>query len=225
MKKQFLTGLALLLPLIVTLWVVSFVIHLFTKPFMGLMTGLLETLPDSYSPLEFLQSRELLLYISRILILIILFATIVAIGWLTQWYLVHQLIRLGDTVFHGIPMINNIYKITQEVMGVLFNSKDETSKQPVLVPFPHARAFVIGLAMRRMSAKESPLGADSISVLILGSPHPSISYILLYRREEVQALDMTVEEAVKCIVSCAALQTHLSVKEFYDPRDLLLDHS
>ena len=78
MKKHFLTGLALLLPLIITIWIVGFVIDHLTKPFMGMMTSVLETLPLSYHRLRFLQSKEVLLYTSRILILVLLFVSTVA---------------------------------------------------------------------------------------------------------------------------------------------------
>ncbi len=224
MKKKFLAGLALLLPLIVTIWVVNFTIHLLTAPFSGIMAHLLETLPASQTHLYLPQARELLLYASRIFILILLFFTLVAVGWLARWYLIKQIIRLTDKVLHRIPMINRIYRVAQEAVNLLFSNEKKNAQKPVLVPFPHDKARMIGLAMRTLSATESPLGVESVSVLILGAPHPSLSFILLYRSEEVQAIDMSVEEAVKCIISCASLQTQLLLKEFHESNHLLLDH-
>ena len=171
MKKQFFTGLALLLPLIITIWIVGFVINLLTKPFMGVMTGILETLPLSHSDAHFLQSREILLQISRILILLLLFVTIVAVGWLTQWYLIHQVIDLGERALHRIPMVNRVYRVTQEVLAILFSTTEAPLKKAVLVPFPYDRAYTVGLAMGTLSAKESPLGRVCFCI-DLGSTTP-----------------------------------------------------
>lgn len=222
MRKHFLTGLALLLPAIITVWIAAFVIDLFTKPFLGMMTSLLETLQVSHQNLRFLHSKEILLHLSRLLILLVLSIAIIAVGWLTQWYLVNQLIRLGDGVVHRIPMVNNVYKATQEVMKTLFTEDSNGKKTPVLVPFPRLGCFTIGLSTGSYSAQSSPLGVASISVLIIGTPNPSAGFVLLYPAEEVKFLDMSVEEAVKCIISCASLQKQLRVKEatiFCEPQE------
>ena len=212
MKKHFLTGFALLLPLLITLWIVSFVFDVLTKPFMGLMTHLLETFQVSHQNVRLLQSKEIILYASRVLSLIFLFGLILAVGWLTQWYLIHRFISFGDQILHRIPMVNKIYKATQEVMSTLFGGDTVGEKTPVLIPFPHERSFTIGLSTGSYTAENSPTGAASIAVLILGTPNPSVGFVLLYPADEVKPLDMTMEEAVKCIVSCGSMQTELRLR-------------
>lgn len=155
MKKYFLTGLALLLPLIITLWIVSFVFDLLTKPFMGMMTHILETFQVSHQNVRLLQSKEIILYASRVLSLVFLFGLILAVGWLTQWYLVHRFLYFGDQILHRIPMVNKIYRATQEVMSTLLGNDTVGEKIPVLVPFPHERSFTIGLSTGIYTAETS----------------------------------------------------------------------
>ena len=139
MKKYFLTGLVILLPLALTIAIVVFIINLFTGPFVGFFVQQLQDFSwyKHYAPLI----HALL----KILLIVILFFFTVLLGFLTRALLFNSLLKLSDYVMHRIPLIRTIYKASQQVIKTLFESSSRSFKQVVLVPFPSQSSYAIGL--------------------------------------------------------------------------------
>src|ERR1043165_3558268 len=148
MKKHFITGLVILLPLVVTIAVVIFLVNFLTQPFIGIVTTILSKLHIINKGFLFLTPEQLVRYTAKIIILILLFLFTVGLGMVTRWLLVNTLFRLGDRVLHRIPIVNTVYKTTQDIIRTLFVSDKNSFKQVVMVPFPRAGVFVLGLISR-----------------------------------------------------------------------------
>lgn len=206
MKKHFITGLVILLPLIVTIAVAIFLVNLLTKPFVGIVSTIFEKLHIINHGFLFLSPQQLLEYSSKIVILILLFLFTVALGMITQWVLVNVFFSIGDKILHRIPLINTVYKTTQDIIKTLFVSDKNTFKQVVMVPFPSAETFVLGLISR-----ESPkicseaVGNDLISVFVPTTPNPTTGFLLMFKSSDLIMVDMKPEEAIKYIVSCGVI--------------------
>jgi uncharacterized membrane protein len=148
MKKYFVTGIVILLPLVVTIAVVIFLVNFLTQPFIGTVSATLAKHHIFDHGFLFLSQEQLVRYGSKILILIFLFLLTVILGMITRWFLIHALLRLGDKILHKIPFVNTVYKTTQDIINTLFVSDKNTFKQVVMVPFPRADVFVLGLIAR-----------------------------------------------------------------------------
>jgi len=214
MKKYFITGLVILLPLAVTIAIVIFLINFLTKPFVGLVTSILNQFDFLHKTFLFLTPDQIILYTSKILILITLFFFTVLLGVITRWFFIHSLIRLGDRILHRIPIINTVYKTTQEIIKTLFASDKETFKKVVMAPFPHTGAYVIGLVSR----ESPPECADKtkeelVTVLIPTTPNPTTGFLLMYKQEDLIYLDMKPEQAIKYIVSCGVIVPSTEINE------------
>lgn len=200
------TGLVILLPLALTIMIVSFVVNFLTKPFVGLANDLLSQYNIIPQKLLFLSGEQLLQYGSQAIILFGLAALTILIGVLTRWFFIHYLIGIGEYFLHKIPFINHLYKATQEIIKTIFHSDSQSFKQVVLVPFPTPKVLSIALVTRELSpqkkgAKEGLSDHDLISVFVPTTPNPTSGYLLLYRREDITYLDMKVEDAIKFIFS------------------------
>lgn len=200
------TGLVILLPLALTIMIVSFIVNFLTKPFVGLANDLLNQYNIIPQKLLFLSGDQLLQYGSQAIILIGLAALTILIGVLTRWFFIHYLIGIGEYFLHKIPFINQLYKATQEIIKTIFHSDSQSFKQVVLVPFPTPKVLSIALVTRELSpkkegAKEGSSDHDLISVFVPTTPNPTSGYLLLYRREDITYLDMKVEDAIKFIFS------------------------
>ena len=148
LKKYFITGLVILLPLTITIFVVIFLVNFLTKPFMGLVSKLLaSTLLKNLSFGVFSQ-EQIIRYGSQIVILIGLFLVTVALGFFARWFFFTTLIRLSDKVLHKIPLVNKVYKTTQEIIKTFFITDKNAFKQVVMVPFPTEETYSIGLVSR-----------------------------------------------------------------------------
>jgi uncharacterized membrane protein len=202
MKKCFFTGLALLLPAALTLFIAILTINFLTAPFMGMMTALLGKLDIFERGFLFLSGQQLVRYTSQALIIALLFFTTVAIGMLTRWVIVHYFIRLGDRLLHRIPLINTIYKTSQEVIKTLFVNHAKAFKQVALVPFPDKATMSIGLITREnISTKDGKM----IAAFVPTTPNPTSGFLMLFKREDITYLKMSVEEAFKFIISCGVI--------------------
>jgi uncharacterized membrane protein len=208
MKKYFITGLVLLLPLALTVLIVIFIVNFFTNPFVGAVRGFLDQLGILQKGFFFLSPYQVQLYVSKLLILVLLFCFTVFLGWLTQWVIVHYFIRIGDYLFHRIPFVRTIYKTSQDVIKTIFGTSTRSFKQVVLVPFPNQETYSVGLVTR----EEIPTFKDGqkkelISVFVPTTPNPTSGFLMLFEAENLVFLDMKVEDAFKYIISCGVIMS------------------
>lgn len=169
MKKYFITGLVILLPLAVTVAVVIFLVNFLTKPFMGLMMKLLSHTGIKDVSFLIFSKEQVLRYGSQIFILFGLFFLILAIGIVGRWFFVKAFFRLSDKVLHKIPLVNKVYKTTQDIIQTLFVTDKNSFKQVVMVPFPSKETYSLGLVSRdspktcqkHVEKKRSPSAASS----------------------------------------------------------------
>ncbi|MGB7978677.1 MAG: DUF502 domain-containing protein [Chlamydiales bacterium] len=199
MKRYFLTGLVTLLPLAVTIWVVHFLVNFLTKPFIGIVAILTDRLP--------IASPQLIRTLSQIFILIGIFFLTLFLGFVARKFFFNQMIRLGDRFLDQIPLVGKVYKTSKEIVKSIFGSKERSFSQVVMVPFPYAGSYCIGLiakaAPRTCSEAEQH---ELISIFIPTTPNPSTGYLVMCQKSELVYLDMKTEEAIKYVVSCAVIQ-------------------
>lgn len=204
MKKHFITGLVILLPLVVTIAVIVFLVNLLTEPFVGAVSaGLGKYLNHGFL---FLSSDQIVRYTAKIIILILLFLFTVGLGMITRWFLINSFIKLGDRILHRIPLVNTVYKTTQDIINTLFVSDKKSFKQVVLVPFPRPDVYVVGLIARESpGACSRAVGEDLVSVLVPTTPNPTTGFLMMFKRSDILHIDMRPEDAIKYIVSCGVI--------------------
>ena len=201
MKKLFMTGLVLILPLAITIIILMFLVNFFTAPFLVFVES-----PLIYFDLISIKHPVLLAYVGKIVILVFLICLIFFLGVAAQWYVQKHLIELTDFFFSQIPFVNKIYKTSRELVQTLFTSKTNSFKQVVLVPYPNHDSQAIGLvAQENLPEGSDPEIEDLVPIYVLGSPNPTYGFVLLYRPKDLVYLDMSVKEAMKGVVSCGVI--------------------
>lgn len=207
LKKYFITGLAILLPLAVTVGIVIFIVNFLTEPFVGMVVNLLKSWGlDAPKGFRWLTSPQVLYYGSQILILTGLFFLIVLLGFLARVFFFKSLLHLSDYIMQRIPFINKVYTTSQEVIKTIFYSPTRSFTKVVLVPFPSAYVYSVGLISgEALKACKAALNREIISVFVPTTPNPTSGYLLMFKTEDVIYLDMKVEDALKYIISCGVL--------------------
>ncbi|HRW58150.1 MAG TPA: DUF502 domain-containing protein [Chlamydiales bacterium] len=207
MKKYFLTGLVIFLPLTLTIAIIVFIVNFLTKPFIGIVSNVLATTQIQHWGMGLFSREQMIRYTSQIIILIGLFILIIAIGYIAKWFLVKTLLKTSDKILHKIPIINKVYKTSQEIINSFFLTNQNSFKQVVLVPFPSIETYSIGLVSREspQTCKET-LNQDLISVFIPTTPNPTSGFLLMFDRKDLIYLDMKTEDAIKYVVSCGVIQ-------------------
>jgi uncharacterized membrane protein len=153
-----------------------------------------------------LGSPEVVLILSKIAVLFLLFGLIFLLGFIARIYFVNIFFRISDVIIHKIPFVNKIYKALQDVMSTLFSQDSNNFSQVVFVPYPKANSWSIGF----VTQADAPKGSDKehmgmISVFVAGTPNPTMGFMLLFKREQLIFTDMTVDEAMRFIVSCGVM--------------------
>jgi uncharacterized membrane protein len=184
MRKYFITGLLVLVPLAITLWVLNLVI--------GTLDQSLLLVPQGWQP------RTHVPGLGAIITLAIVFLT----GLLTNNLVGNYVVRLWERLLHRIPVVNSIYGSVKQVSDTLFSSSGNAFRKAVLIPYPHENAWTIGFLTGVPGGDvKNHLVGDYVSVYVPTTPNPTSGFFLMLERSKVVELDMSVDAALKYIVS------------------------
>lgn len=123
MKKHFLTGLVILLPVTLTVLVVVFVFNLLTEPFLGISQAFLTRYHLFQHGFFFFSPEQVQLLISKFLILLVLFLATVSLGLAARWVFFHYVIKFWEALVARIPLVNSVYRACNDVIRTIFGSK------------------------------------------------------------------------------------------------------
>lgn len=224
MRKDFITGLVILLPAALTIAIVIFIFNLLTGPFTGIVNNVFE----HYQLLEhgflFLTASQLKNLVAKLLIIVCLFLFTIGLGLIARWFFFHTLIKLAEYAVKRIPIVSPIYKTCKEVIKTLFTSNTNSFKQVVLVPFPHQQTYSVGLITRELlpGLQGTPF-EDSVVVFVPTTPIPTSGFLVVYKAKDLIYLDMKVEEAFKFVISCGVISPQFNVKQETGQPENLID--
>jgi len=188
MKKYFITGLLVLVPLLITVWVISSLV--------GMMDQSLFLLPESWRPKAQLGLE--VPGIGALLTLLIVFVT----GLIATNFFGKQLILFWEALLARVPVVKSIYASVKQVSDTLFSDSGNAFRQAVLVQFPRADSWTIAFVTGKPGGDvANHLRGDYVSVFVPTTPNPTGGYFLMMPRADVITLDMSVDEALKYIIS------------------------
>lgn len=205
MKKHFVTGIAILLPVALTVAVIIFILNFLTDPFVDGVKSVLNYFNLFQRGFWILTPDEIQLAVSKFLVLTCLFISTVLLGILARWVFIRSLIRMWDYILHRIPLVRSIYKISQDVSRTLFSNDGKSFKQTVLVPYPNQDSYCIGFITRDSFPPLQDSLDPLIAVFVPTTPNPTSGFLLLYKEKDVIYLDMKVDDAFKGIISCGMI--------------------
>lgn len=200
----FITGLLAWIPLIVTVWVVRLLIN---NPVLGIerlardMIGYVRSLGERFSWLSFLSEFKYQPGIGIVMVVMIFLLT----GILTQYLLGRRLIGSGEKILARIPLISRIYRAVKQIRDVFFDRGGAVFQRVCLVEYP--RPGLVAVAFVTSSEQglvQEAMGKELIAVFVPTTPNPTSGYLVYLPPEEVTFLDITVEEAMKLVVSGGA---------------------
>lgn len=213
MRRYFITGIVIILPIAVTIWVFSFIVNFLTNPFLEIAQLALSKIAPYLPPISQVSSVHLTRYISQGLVLICLFFVVILLGMLARWFFFKSLIRLGDYIMRQIPIVNKVYKAIQDVIHTIFVSEEKSFKQVVLTQFPNSETYCLGFLVRKapISCTEA-VQKNLTAIFIPTAPSPFTGFLIFQEVEKIHFIDMKIEDAFKLIMSCGVIVPEGSVK-------------
>jgi uncharacterized membrane protein len=188
MKKYLITGLLIWIPLAITIWV----LHLIVSS----MDQVLTLLPPELQP-ETLFGRQI-----PGLGLVLTFVVVLVTGVAASNIIGQRLLRAWEGVLKRIPVVNSIYNGVKQVSDSLFRPGGQAFRKAVLVQWPQAGYWTIAFLTGRPGGDvANHLKDDYVSIYVPTTPNPTGGYFVMVRREDLVELDMSVDEALKYIIS------------------------
>ncbi len=182
LKRHFLAGVLVVVPIILTYLVIKFLFEL--------IDGLLRPL-----------ITHLLGYYWAGMGLIITILIILLAGILTRNFMGAALHKLVDTVLAKLPFISPIYSGAKQLLEAVTIPSKGSFKEVVLVEYPRKGVYAVGLVTRRVEILAEGKLRSFVTVLIASTPTPFSGMAILYPENETIAVDMSVEDALKFLVS------------------------
>ncbi|MDC3067978.1 DUF502 domain-containing protein [Paracoccaceae bacterium] len=194
LRRDFLTGLVVLIPIVLTVYlawsVVSFIDNV-----------IIPLIPPKYNPLEIFQ-----IYIPGLGVILFLIVTTI-IGALASGFIGRQAIFISEKIFSRTPIVNTIYNSLKQIIQAIFKTNGTNFKQPCLVEYPRKGIWAVAFISTETKgeiSKKIKLGA-LVTVFLPTTPNPTSGFMLFVPKKSIILLDMTVEEAAKLIISAGLI--------------------
>jgi uncharacterized membrane protein len=197
MKRYFITGLLIWVPLGITLWVLNLLI--------GTMDQSLLLLPENWHP------RAWGIHIPGlgvILTLLVIFVT----GLATANIIGQRLVDFWEGFLLRIPVVKSIYNSVKQVSDTLLSSDGHAFRKVLLVRYPHPEAWSIAFQTKLPDEVVGRLPEDHVAVFIPTAPSPVNGFYFFVKKSETIELDMSVDLALKTIVSMGVATADSHVK-------------
>jgi uncharacterized membrane protein len=190
-RRYLVAGVLVWLPIVATIWVVSFMLHI--------MDRTLLLLPPAYRP-EALVGFSLP-GVGALFALIVLLLT----GLLVTNLIGRRLVVWGEDLLNRIPLVRTVYGGVKSFTESVF-SQSNSFRQVVMVEYPRAGTWSIGF----LTAEDVPeisdkMGEPHAAVYISAALNATAGYLVIVPRRQVVALDMSVDEAMKMIITCGVV--------------------
>ena len=214
MKKHLITGLAILLPFALTLLLIVFLMDILTAPFFGIVHAVLSFLGSNI--LYFKDHEIVLLFLSRLIVLVVLFLLIFALGYLGNKLFFKWILNTFHALLMKIPFIKKIYKSIRDIIKTFFSEKGSIFQSSVVVNFPFEHTYMFGFQSQNIPEKiyeKIPSLKGGKIVFVPTAIHPTSGFLLMTKQDKIHQADLTTEEVFKCLISAGLFVPGESTKK------------
>jgi len=134
--------------------------------------------------------------------LFVLFAAIYVLGLLTRTFLGRGLVAIGEAIVRRLPLVRNIYTGTKQILAAVLAGGQGSFRDAVLFEYPRKGIYAIGFVTSASRGEiQDRTREDTVNVFLPTTPNPTSGFLLMVPRGDLTYLEMTVEDAVKLIIS------------------------
>ncbi|WP_124950583.1 DUF502 domain-containing protein [Sulfuriferula thiophila] len=193
MKRYFITGLLIWVPLGITIWALNLIISTLDQSLL--------LLPMHWRPEAWLGVKIPGLGV------ILTFAVILLSGLVTANMLGQRLLKFWESLLSRIPVVKSIYYSVKQVSDSLFSGNGDAFRKVLLVRYPHPQAWSIAFQTNLPGEVEQHLDDEHVAVFIPTTPSPVNGFYFFVKRSEIIELDISVDSALKYIVSMGVVSS------------------
>lgn len=199
-RSYLITGLVVWLPILVTFVVVKFIVDLLGQS--------IALLPKDYQPEQLfgVNIPGLGVLFSLLLLLI---TGIIATNFLGQ-----HLVKFSESLLDRIPLVRSVYNATKQVINAILSTNSQAFRKVLLIEYPRKGIWSMAFQTNDSGFAPHEQSDDSmISVFVPTTPNPTSGFFMMVAKSEVKELSMTIEEAMKCVISLGVMSPKKESKE------------
>jgi len=187
-KRYFITGLLIWVPLVITGWVLSLIVSTLDQS--------LRLLPEAIHP------QNIVGFAIPGVGALLTLAMILFTGLLAANFIGQKLVGWWDKLLSRIPVVNTVYKSVKQVSDTLFAPNGNAFRKALLVQYPRYGSWTIAFMTGQPGGDlVNHLQGEYVSVYVPTTPNPTSGFFLMMPANEVVELEMSVDEALKYIIS------------------------
>ena len=190
LRRDFLTGLVVLIPIVLTVYLVWSVISFIDKV-------VIPIIPPRYNPLDLFE-----IYVPGLGVFLFLITTTL-IGSIASGFLGRQAIYLGEKILSRTPVVSTIYSSIKQIIQAVFKPNGTSFKQPCLVEYPKKGVWAVAFISTETFGeikKKINIG-PLVTVFLPTTPNPTSGFMLFVPKKDLIRLDMNIEEGMKLVIS------------------------
>ena len=199
LRTSFLTGIVVIAPVALTLWLIWSVIGWFD----GMV---LPFVPDAYRPEKILNTffgYDLNLNIRGVgVVVFLVFATLV--GWLAKGLIGRSFIKYAENLVNRMPVVRSFYSGIKQIAETVFAQQERSFEKACMIEYPRKGIWAIGFISTTAKgeiAERNSLNGPMVSVFVPTTPNPTSGFLLFFPKADVIELDMSIEDAAKLVIS------------------------
>ena len=196
-RNAFITGLFILLPLAVTIIVVNFLLEKIGSPTADRVYYMLD---PQWQKIPGVRTAL------RVVSLMLVFSFLTCLGYLSRYFLGKVLIGYAERIMGKLPFVNKVYETVKQIVDTFGKDNKAVFQKVVMVQFPRKGAYAIGFLTGDSKGEPQHItGEQLVNVFIPTTPNPTSGFLVLFPKEDVTELQMTIGEGMKLIVSGGAV--------------------
>lgn len=182
-RKHLVAGLLFWIPVVVTVVTIQFLLNM--------MISVFNKLPMHFQPDQWIGFH--IPGIELIILLVIVWVT----GILVANFVGKRLVHFGESLVARLPLVSSVYSGVKQILQMMVSPTGQAFRQVVLISFPQPGSWAVGLVTHAAN--------ETMTVFVPTTPNPTSGYVVTVEEKDAQKLDMSVDEALKYIISLGTI--------------------
>ncbi len=205
LRNNFIAGLVVILPVALTIVILRFLVVRINRL-------ILDPVIKIYSPYL---NETYLIYLIKGAVLILFIFLIALVGLATKVIVLRRVFSVGERLFFKMPMIGKIYIAIKQISHAFLGKRRGIFKRVILLEYPRAGIYSIGFVTSKSKGEvQNKVQKEMVNVFVPTTPNPTSGVFLLVPKEEEIALDISVEDGLKLVISGGVV-----VPDYGDPEN------
>ncbi len=209
LKAKFLTGILVITPAFVSIFIIVFIFNKIDKLISPFIVKLFQ---------KYFLNVELPHFVITFLSLLFLFILILFVGIVAENFIGKRILKIIDRLFSSTPLIKGIYVALKQLLDAFRLTNSKKFNKVVFVEYPKKDMWVIGFTTAPLCKELSQYfnKKKMVNVFIPTTPNPTSGYLIVVKAESIIETSLTIEDAIKYVVSGGVIQPEKCGNEFRD---------